>query len=133
MFKVALRTLVPALLALTAMVAAPSIGQTGYRGQHNTVVSTHDRTIVFVNYDGRRGHTWRDYDDHDYDYDDGYGYDAGYGYDDDYDDGVVEAPYTRVETRGRVIVDAPYAHVYVGRGHGVHVRAPFVNLWVPGW
>lgn len=31
--------------------------------------------------------------------------------------------------RRRVIVNAPFTHVYVGRG--VHVRAPFVNLWVP--
>ncbi len=44
---------------------------------------------------------------------------------------VVRAPFTRVETGRRVIVDAPFASVYVNRRHGVHVRAPFVNLWVP--
>jgi hypothetical protein len=43
---------------------------------------------------------------------------------------VVEAPFTRVETGHRVIVDAPFAHVYVGR-HGRHIVAPFVDLWVP--
>lgn len=31
--------------------------------------------------------------------------------------------------RGPVIVDAPFTHVYVGRG--VRVRAPFVDIWVP--
>lgn len=30
---------------------------------------------------------------------------------------------------GPVIVDAPFTHVYVGRG--VRVRAPFVDIWVP--
>lgn len=48
---------------------------------------------------------------------------------------VVDAPFTRVETnhansRRRVIVDAPFAHVSVGR-RGRHVRAPFVDLWLP--
>lgn len=44
---------------------------------------------------------------------------------------VVDAPFSRVETRryARVAVDAPFASVRIGRG--VHVRAPFVNLWVP--
>ncbi len=42
----------------------------------------------------------------------------------------VDAPYTRVEAGRRVIVDAPFASVYVGR-EGRHIRAPFVNLWVP--
>ena len=44
---------------------------------------------------------------------------------------VVVAPFTHVETRrfARVAVDAPFASVRVGRG--VHVRAPFVNLWIP--
>jgi hypothetical protein len=45
-------------------------------------------------------------------------------------DGIVDAPFTRVETGRRVIVDAPFAHVYSGR-HGHHVVAPFVDLWVP--
>jgi hypothetical protein len=35
-----------------------------------------------------------------------------------------------VETGDPVIVDAPYAHVGVHRGH-VRVVAPFVNLWIP--
>lgn len=43
---------------------------------------------------------------------------------------VVEAPFTRVESGRRVVVDAPFAHVYVGR-HGRHIVAPFVDLWVP--
>lgn len=42
----------------------------------------------------------------------------------------VDAPFTHVETGRRVIVEAPFASVYVGR-HGRHVRAPFVDLWVP--
>jgi hypothetical protein len=43
---------------------------------------------------------------------------------------VVDAPFTRVETGRRVVVDAPFAHVTVNR-HGRHIRAPFVNLWLP--
>lgn len=45
---------------------------------------------------------------------------------------VVDAPFTRVETRGyrRVAVDAPFTGVRVHR-RGVWVRAPFVNLYVP--
>lgn len=47
---------------------------------------------------------------------------------------IVEAPFTRVETRHRyrrdVLVDAPFAFVAVNR-HGRYVRAPFVDLWVP--
>lgn len=42
----------------------------------------------------------------------------------------VDAPFTRVESGRRVIVDAPFAHVYVGR-EGRHVVAPFVDLWIP--
>lgn len=42
----------------------------------------------------------------------------------------VEAPFTYVETGDRVVVDAPFAHVSVDR-HGRHIRAPFVNLWLP--
>ena len=42
----------------------------------------------------------------------------------------VEAPFTEVETGRRVVVDAPFAHVTVDR-HGRHIRAPFVNLWIP--
>lgn len=43
-----------------------------------------------------------------------------------YDNGYY---YGRRHYSRPVIVDAPFTHVYVGRG--VHVRAPFVNLWVP--
>lgn len=43
---------------------------------------------------------------------------------------VVDAPYTHVDTRGRVLVDAPYAHVGVS-GNRVRVIAPFVNLSIP--
>lgn len=43
---------------------------------------------------------------------------------------VVEAPFTYVESGRRVLVEAPFATVYVGR-HGRYVRAPFVNLWIP--
>lgn len=42
----------------------------------------------------------------------------------------VDAPYTHVETGRRVVVEAPFASVYVGR-RGRHIRAPFVNLWIP--
>ena len=40
---------------------------------------------------------------------------------------IVNAPFTYVETGRRVVVDAPFATVYVGR-HGRHMRAPFVNI-----
>ena len=43
---------------------------------------------------------------------------------------VFDAPFTRVETGRRVVVDAPFAHVSVHR-HGRHIVAPFVNLWIP--
>jgi hypothetical protein len=43
---------------------------------------------------------------------------------------VVDAPGAYVDTRGPVEVDAPAAHVEVGRG-SVHVEAPFVNLRIP--
>ena len=42
--------------------------------------------------------------------------------------GVVHAPFTRVETGRRTVVDAPFVHVYSGR-HGNHIVAPFVDLW----
>lgn len=46
----------------------------------------------------------------------------------------VDAPFTHVETqhgkRRRVIFEVPFTSVYVGR-HGRHIRAPFVNLWIP--
>ena len=45
-------------------------------------------------------------------------------------DEVVEAPFTRVEHGRRVVVDAPFAHVYVDR-YGRHIVAPFVNLHLP--
>jgi hypothetical protein len=48
-----------------------------------------------------------------------------------YDDYYVDAPFTRVERRGRrVAVDAPFASVRKGR-YGTWVRAPFVDLYVP--
>lgn len=40
---------------------------------------------------------------------------------------VVEAPFTRVEHGRRVVVDAPFAHVYVSRD-GHHIVAPFIDL-----
>jgi hypothetical protein len=49
---------------------------------------------------------------------------------DDEGDVVVEAPFNRVETGRRVIVDAPFVHVYIDR-HGRHIVAPFVDLRVP--
>lgn len=45
-------------------------------------------------------------------------------------DHTVDAPFTHVETGRRVVVDAPFAHVTVDR-YGRHIRAPFVNLWLP--
>jgi hypothetical protein len=48
-----------------------------------------------------------------------------------YDDYYVDAPFTRVERRGRrVAVDAPFASVRKGR-YGTWVRALFVDLYVP--
>jgi hypothetical protein len=48
-----------------------------------------------------------------------------------YDGYFVDAPFTRVERRGRrVAVDAPFASVRKGR-YGTWVRAPFVDLYVP--
>lgn len=43
---------------------------------------------------------------------------------------VVDAPFAYVESGRRTYVDAPFAEVYVGR-RGRHVRAPFVDLWIP--
>ncbi len=52
-----------------------------------------------------------------------------YHYRDRYD---YDAPYVRHYGRhyGRTRVDAPYAHVHRDR-HGVHVRAPYVNIYIP--
>jgi hypothetical protein len=48
----------------------------------------------------------------------------------DYDDrNVVHAPFTRVESGRRTVVDAPFAHVYTDRYGRTHVRAPFVDYW----
>lgn len=44
----------------------------------------------------------------------------------------VDAPYTSYKRRGRVEVDAPYAYVRRDRG-GVRVRAPYVDLYIPGY
>lgn len=52
-------------------------------------------------------------------------YDDGYYYDRDYD-----RPRVRHYGRGHVDVDALYARVRRDR-HGVHVRAPFVDLYIP--
>jgi hypothetical protein len=54
----------------------------------------------------------------------------GYWYHDRYYHGrhVVHAPFTRVETGRRTVVDAPFVHVFSGR-HGNHIVAPFVDLW----
>lgn len=52
------------------------------------------------------------------------GYDDGY-----YPDAVYDRGYGYGYGRG-VVVDAPFAHVYVGP-YGRHIVAPFVNLWVP--
>lgn len=42
----------------------------------------------------------------------------------------VDAPTTYVESGRHVVVEAPFTSVYVGR-HGRHIRAPFVDLWIP--
>lgn len=43
----------------------------------------------------------------------------------------VDAPYTYVDRySGRTVVDAPHAYVTRSR-RGVHIRAPYVNLYVP--
>lgn len=47
-----------------------------------------------------------------------------------YSDNHVDAPYTRYRGRGRVHVDAPFAYVKRNR-RGLHVRAPFVDLYIP--
>jgi hypothetical protein len=41
---------------------------------------------------------------------------------------VVHAPFTRVESGRRTVVDAPFVHVYRDR-HGKHIVAPFVDLY----
>ena len=41
---------------------------------------------------------------------------------------VVHAPFTRVESGRRTVVDAPFVHVYKDR-HGKHIVAPFVDLY----
>ncbi|CAA2138345.1 hypothetical protein [Hyphomicrobium sp. ghe19] len=40
---------------------------------------------------------------------------------------VVHAPFTRMESGRRTVVDAPFVHVYKDR-HGKHIVAPFVDL-----
>ena len=45
------------------------------------------------------------------------------------DRNVVHAPFTRVRSGRRTVVDAPFAHVYSDRHGRTHVRAPFVNYW----
>jgi hypothetical protein len=49
----------------------------------------------------------------------------------DYDDNS-DAYYStyRRHYRRPVVVDAPFAHVDVGR-HGRHIVAPFVDIWIP--
>jgi hypothetical protein len=76
-----------------------------------------------------------DWDDDWDDDDDGYRHRRYYrGYDRGYYDGdvYVRAPFTRVKRRGwrSTSVDAPFTSVRV-RPHGVWVRAPFVNIYVP--
>lgn len=39
-------------------------------------------------------------------------------------------PFAYVESGRRVVVEAPFTTVYVGR-RGRYVRAPFVNIWIP--
>lgn len=72
---------------------------------NSAVVLVHDR-------DEGDAHTWQRHHRH-------FDRDGSYA--------VVEAPFTRVEHGRRVVVDAPFAHVYVSR-EGHHIVAPFVDL-----
>lgn len=49
-------------------------------------------------------------------------------YDDD--DVHVRAPFASVDVDDGIYVEAPFTSVYKDR-YGTHVRAPFVDLWIP--
>lgn len=101
--------LIAGLLSTTSALAGP-MGSAGHAVDQN-------RQIVLV------GGDWDD------DWDDGYYYRHRRYY---RGDRYVRAPFTRVRTRGwrSTSVDAPFTSVRV-RPHGVWVRAPFVNIYVP--
>jgi hypothetical protein len=105
--------LTPVQVTQASPAAAIDFAATAANGH---VIKVHDR--------------WRDDDDDELEYRrHRHGHQARH-YDLYNDDDVVEAPFTRVEHGRRVVVDAPFAHVYVGR-RGRHVVAPFVNIWIP--
>lgn len=105
-----------ALLALPLLMAAPASAFTP--GGRSAVTTGPVSAAVKVH---RRAHTrdWHHHHNHRH---------------------VVHAPFTRVQTGRvktgrlqtdrRVVVDAPFTHVTVGR-RGRHIVAPFVDLWLP--
>lgn len=112
-----------ALLALgagtTGAGAAPLSGIHGMSGAQGTfAIKVHDDRYRADDDDDHRRHGRHHRSNRHHD-----------RYDGD-DDVVVDAPYTHVEHGGRVVVEAPFTSVYVGR-YGSRIQAPFVDLWIP--
>ena len=101
------------LASASLLFVVPSLAQPG--GATHRVAAHESSGVVLINDDDRSSRRHRRH----------------YRTTRDDDGEVVDAPYTHVEAGRRVVVDAPFAHVGVHNGDGVHVRAPFVNLWVP--
>lgn len=110
----ALWAALPAAQANAAMLSKPQ-----FKSQSQVEMVNHRRR-----YWG--GYGWRDRGYYPaYRWNRGYyrSYYPAYYPDDYYDDGYYV-------TRRRVVVDAPYAHVYVGP-YGRRIVAPYVDLWIP--
>lgn len=103
-----------AAMALSLAAVHTGAAAAGSFKRPQVKVSYPDRTITYVHYD--EDYDWRRHKRHRH----------------HHRDVLVEAPFTRVETRRhrRVAVDAPFTSVRVHR-RGVWVRAPFVDIYVP--
>ena len=113
------RALAPALILTAAVALGLEPAAAGpWSGQRGQALGSGSAVVRISDDDGGGGRHRHHRHAHHFDYDD--------------DDGVVRAPFTYVDARssGRVAVDAPFTSVRVGR-HGVWVRAPFVDLFVP--
>lgn len=110
-----IRTLLSVFVAISALaLVAPA--QALPIGSQTTAVGDGERDTLIINVGTRGYHRNR-------------GYYGDYGY---VQDRKVHAPYTYVApSRGKVVVDAPYAYVKRSRRGGVRVRAPFVDVYVP--
>lgn len=101
-------------VALTLGCAAPANALPPLSGASTLATNDDSAQIINVGWRHRRRHRRHHHHHH--------------GYVDDY--GYVDAPYTYVSPRGRVVVDAPYAYVYRSRGR-IRVRAPYANVYIP--